>query len=152
MRRLERSPSAVVSDTLGEQVRSSALINHQAHGKLCALNCVANGVDVRLDLYEAVEKRDPCLEQVVHALQDKCAEFRKPKGVNRVQLLQWLMEQADGVFAVEYNRHCLTWLAKEQLILDTDPRNKEPLRCWGCASWRKCTGLLQGRGRRRVAK
>ena len=58
---------------------------------------------MRLDLYEAVEKRDPCLEQVVHALQDKCAEFRKPNGVNRVQLLQWLIEQVDGVFAGEYD-------------------------------------------------
>jgi hypothetical protein len=106
---------------------------HRDAGKLCALNCVVNGMLTRgmqmsPELYASIAGTDPSLEEVVNLSHRKCAaEFSKPNGINNDNLLDWLLTQIAGVFGVEYNGHCVTWLAEEQAILDTDPRNNDKL-------------------------
>ena len=55
------------------------------------------------------------------------AQFRKPEGVEHTTLLGWMMLQTNGLYAVEYYTHCVTWYANQQLIMDSDPRFPKPL-------------------------
>ena len=123
---LEPFPTVVVNDTLVAEVQAVKLIN-QKTGKLCALNSVANVVRLPQALYEELIKDDPPLEQVTHLINAAgVAQFRKPKdaagkGIENTDLLDWMRCQDTGVFAVEYDGHCVTWDAAKQTILDTDP-------------------------------
>jgi hypothetical protein len=128
-----KSFSIVHRDRIGQHVDNGTPTFHRDAGKLCALNCVVNGMLTRgmrmpPELYTSIAQTDPSLEQVVNLVHRKCAaEFFKPNGINNDNLLDWLLTQIAGVFGVEYKGHCVTWLAKEQVILDTDPRNIDQL-------------------------
>ena len=43
------------------------------------------------------------------------------RNVQRTDLLAWLLEQSEGVFAVEFAGHCVSWDAAGKKILETDP-------------------------------
>jgi hypothetical protein len=77
-------------------MQGAKLIKYQEAGKLCALNSVANGVDIPQALYTDIKEQDPALEQVVGILQDNgVARFRKPKGVQRTDLFNRVDDASD---------------------------------------------------------
>jgi hypothetical protein len=108
---------------------------YQEANKYCAINCAAlafslDGNPLRQDVYDQLKKKDPPLESVIDMLSQKTNgshQSRKPKGISNVQLLAWLHQQTLGVYAVEYDGHCVVWDASKKLILDTDPRHRYPL-------------------------
>jgi hypothetical protein len=51
----------------------------------------------------------------------------KPKRVLQSQLLSWLKSQSTGVFAIQFGKHCVTWCANEQVIIDSDPVHPSPI-------------------------
>ena len=102
-------------------------IKYQEIGGHCALNAVANGINIPPELYHELRSNKPSLEQVVDRLSEHRYQFSKPKGVIEQCLLPWLLQQTTGVFAVKYDAHCCTWDAANQRILDTDPRFPVPL-------------------------
>ena len=102
---------------------------HQDVQGYCALNAVANAFllqsrTIPSHVYDELIARGPflALESVVARLRGQ-AEFRKPKGVCAgPTLLRFLQQQKEGVFAIEFNAHCVTWNAHLQLVIATDPR------------------------------
>ena len=56
-------------------------------------------------------------------------EFRKIKGLQPTQILDYLLAAKTGVFIVEFSGHCVTvcCLPERRVIVDSDPKFGEPL-------------------------
>ena len=91
----------------------------------CALHSVANAVDLDKPVFDEIYSKGPIfrLEDVVAIVNNRKTkqELRKVKGVPKTLLLNYLCAQKEGIFALEFEGHCVTWDANNQLILETDP-------------------------------
>ena len=48
------------------------------------------------------------------------------KGVENTNLLEWVLQQKQGKFAVEFDGHCISWNTENNYILETDPSYEAP--------------------------
>ena len=48
------------------------------------------------------------------------------KGVENTNLLEWVLQQKQGKFAVEFDGHCISWNTEKNYILETDPSYEAP--------------------------
>ena len=102
------------------------IVANQKSGSHCALNSVANAIFIPSGLYRELFLIDPPLEEVVFRLSNKVGNIRKVS-VPATMLLSWLLVQTTGVFAVEFDAHCITWDCSNNVILDTDPKFPNPM-------------------------
>jgi len=114
----------------------TAAIRYQEANRFCALNAAAIAVQLLGDplspeVYRDLRQEDPTLEKTVHLLREKkygSYQFLKPKGIQRTDLLTWLLDQKAGVFCVEYGGHCSVWDTEQKLLRDTDPEFPNPIK------------------------
>jgi hypothetical protein len=121
----ERSDSMVPVTLSSLQLRHCP-VKHQAKGELCAVFSVANVVDIPPALYDHIRGKGGLFElegvrDILNQAKGSPCKLHRVKGVQRTDLLAWLLEQTAGVFTVEFDGHCVSWDAARQLILETDP-------------------------------
>jgi hypothetical protein len=121
----ERSDSMVPATLSSLQVRHCP-VKHQAKGEFCAVFSVANVVDIPPALYDHIRDEGGLFElegvrDILNQAKGSPCKLHRVKGVQRSDLLPWLLEQIEGVFTVEFDGHCVSWDAARQLILETDP-------------------------------
>jgi hypothetical protein len=109
---------------------SPVKVRHQVAGGFCALNCLANSASLPDTLYEFLYSKGPTcgLDTIQGLINDTPGtpyHLHKVKGVENTYMLQWLLRQTTGCFAVLFmtsnGYHCITWNSEEKVILETDP-------------------------------
>ena len=113
-------------DLLSGGYGSTVPIAYQRPDTHCALNSVANGIEIPAKTYFSLYELDLGLEGVIHSLRNKLGHLTKVSQCDQ-DLLAWLFRQSQGVYAVESGTHCFTWDCDRQLLLDSDPRFPYPL-------------------------
>jgi hypothetical protein len=108
----------------------------QAEGKFCATNALALALYIQDsampdELYTLMKTKNSTLEEGIQLLRCNGYQTRKPEGIDNTGMLGHLQSEASttagGVYAVQYDAHCVVWDAGEGLIYDTDPRCRHPL-------------------------
>jgi hypothetical protein len=107
-------------------------VKHQAKGEFCALHSVANAIPLPQELYDFIHDKARLFELegvrvVINEWTGTPCQLHRIKGVQKTDFLAWLRRQVEGIFAVEFNGHCVTWDAASQLIMETDPDFPHPL-------------------------
>jgi hypothetical protein len=134
-------------------------IQYQAEKQLCVLYSVANAIkdfssklnaklvktyprEEGLFTWSQLEEENKSLEELASYLnKQKIARLRKVSVMN-TYLWTWLLEQQSGYFTVEYENHCITWIASKKMIIDSDsshphafPINEHNLSCIGMTKY-----------------
>ena len=102
-------------------------VEHQAADEYCSLNSIANAVPLSEELYKFIQTKGPLfdLEGIRNILNEKKGtpcQLHHIKAVQKTDLFEWLRRQKSGIFAVQFNTHCVTWDAMCARIIETDPR------------------------------
>jgi hypothetical protein len=112
---------------LGLEVRHDLpSAKYQVSKEFCAVNSVANLIDLPKVLYDHITKQGKMLElekvrNIINGWKSTPCQLHRIKGVENTHLLAWLLQQKQGKFAVEFDGHCISWNAEKNYILETDP-------------------------------
>ncbi len=109
----ERTDRSMVPATLSFVSVRRFPVKYQAKDSFCALNSVANAVDLPQALYDAIRAEGRLFPlkgvmSIVNQAKAPPCQLHKIKAVQRTNLRSWLLKQTEGVFAVEFKVHCVT--------------------------------------------
>ena len=128
MQSISSSERVIPSEGVKAHTTTSKAIQFQTHGRLCALNAIANAITIPPDMYEKLKQDNPSMEQIVERLiHAGIAEFLIVRREFAGTLQAKMLEQKSGIFVFRFGRHIATWDANSQVILDPDPEYPNPL-------------------------